>query len=197
MAARRLPCDTVTPFGAPVEPEVYVICAGSIGTRGTTANVAARGHVADVEHAAGDFEGPGLALEHGRVGEQCRGARIPQHVLDLAGAQRFVDDDGDGTGCEHAEERSHCVRAAIEKQPHAVARPHAGAGQRSRHAGGPRVQASIRACTRSIDHRDPVGVRRPPCQTTAARLAGGNSSVIECPRRSWRTQPPAVPMRGV
>ena len=65
-------------------------------------------------------EPAGLPREQVSRRDQTTGARVGEHVLDLAGAKRLVHDDGDGAGGERAEERRGSVPASFEQDRDAV-----------------------------------------------------------------------------
>ncbi len=67
--------------------------------------LAARADLARIEDAGGRFEPPRLPREHVSRRDQTTGARVDEHVLDLARAERLVHDHGDRTGGQRAEVR--------------------------------------------------------------------------------------------
>ena len=122
MFASRFVCESSTPFGSPVLPEVYWISAGS--SAATTGDGAERRlpsrlrecrHAGQRAHAWAEQAGDPLDLrerhEQPRLGVVEDADLARRVLLEPIGPERRVDRHRNGAGEQHAEERAEERRA--------------------------------------------------------------------------------------
>ena len=155
---QRLRWVSVTPFGPPVDPDVYMTAARSVssGNGGGGPSLAASSST-----SRDDRDPPGArrrgAGEVGalRVADDRRGLGVCEHVVEALVLDRRVEGREGGAGPPRSLDRDRRRDVVGEQERDPVATPHAELSQAGREAGGQPIQLAVGDLAVAGYHRRP------------------------------------------